>query len=134
VDDSEFLPLDDTDADWHDFLLGALRDWGAGLDLHLYESAISHVFGGDEAVIRNVEIIADNVKIGEQMVRLTSSGATFKATAIYESEQRYERHARRFLNHTRLPAVHWVNVTRDTVRLKTLLRQEDCGREDEEES
>jgi GxxExxY protein len=124
VDETEFCPLHSTDATWRDFLLGAIRDWGTGLDLHLYESAISHVFGGDEAVLRNIEVIADDVKIGEQTVRLTSSGATFKVTAIHESEQRYEQHARRFLNHTRLPAVHWVNVTRDTVRLKTLMRQE----------
>jgi hypothetical protein len=86
--------------------------------------AVRSVFGGEETVLRKIEIIADNFKIGEQTVRLTSSGATFKVTAIHESEQRYEQHARRFLNHTRLPAFHWVNVTRDTVRLKTLLRQE----------
>lgn len=124
VDDTQFLPLDETDFVWRDFFLGALRDWGMCLVLHLYESAISHVFGGEEAVLRNIEIIADNVKLGEQTVRLLSSGATFRVTAIYEGEQRYEQHARRFLNHTRLPAIHWVNVTRDTVRLKTLLRQE----------
>jgi GxxExxY protein len=124
VDDAEFCPLNGTDARWRDFLLGAIHDWGTGLDLHLYESAISHVFGGDDAVLRNIEIIADDVKIGEQTVRLTSSCAIFKVTAIHESEQRYEQHARRFLNHTRLPAIHWVNVNRETVRLKTLLRQE----------
>jgi hypothetical protein len=124
VDDAGFFPLNDSDTIWRDFLLAALRDWGTGLDLQLYESAISHALGGDEAVLRSVEVIADNVKIGEQTVRLTLSGASFKVTAIQESEQRYEQHARRFLNHTRLPAVHWVNVARDTVRLKTLMRQE----------
>ena len=125
LDDIEFQPLNHADTTWRDFLIAALRDWGTGLDLQLYESAIAHVFGGDEAVLRNIEIIVDATKIGEQKARLTSSCASFKVTAFNESEQRFEQHARRFLNHTLLPALHWVNVSRNTVRLKTLIRQED---------
>lgn len=121
VDDVEFCPLNVSDSTWCDFLLATLRDWGTGLDLHLDESAISHVFGGDEAVLRIIEIISDDVKTGEQTVRLTSAGATFMVRAIHESERHYEQHARRLLNQTRFQAVHWVSVTRDTVRLKTLI-------------
>lgn len=105
-------------------LIAALRDWGTGLDLHLYESAISYIFGGEDAVLRDIEIIVDGVKIGEQKARLTSSGAIFKVTALHDSEHRFEQHARRFLNHTLQPALHWVNVTRNEVRLKTLIREE----------
>ncbi len=88
------------------------------------------MFGGDEAVLRNTEFIADDVNTGRRTVRLTSLGATFKVTAIHESEQRNEEYARRFFNLTRLPAVHWGNKTRDAVRLKTLTRQ-DQNNEDE---
>ena len=72
INDVEFRPLNDADVTWRDFLIAALRDWGTGLDLHLYESAISHIFGGEEAVLREIEIIVDGIKIGEQKARLTS--------------------------------------------------------------
>jgi GxxExxY protein len=124
VDDSGFHPLNDMDVVWRDFFIAALRDWGTGLDLHLYESTISHIFGGEDAVLREIEIIVDGVKVGVQKVRLTSSGAAFKVTAIDDGDERYEQHARRFLEHSLLPAIHWVNVTRDVVRLRTLVRQE----------
>ena len=125
VDARHFQPLNDADQTWQQFLVAALRDWGTGLDLHLYEAAIAHVFGGDEAVLSDIDILVGGEKIGEQKVRLTSSGATFKVTALYDNETLFEQHARRFLEHTTLPAIHWVNVTRRSVCFKSLGRQED---------
>ena len=88
------------------------------------------MFGGDDAVVSDIEIVVDGTKIGVQKARLTSSGATFKVTALYDNEITFEQHARRFLEHTALPAIHWVNVTRQTVRFKTLMRQEKYRQED----
>jgi GxxExxY protein len=130
VDDTQFVPLNEQDVDWKEFLLEALRDWGAGLDVHLYETAISHIFGGEERVIREIDIVADARRVGVQRARLTSSNATFKVTALSEHMTGFERHARRFVAHTTLDAVHWVNITRQKILFKTLLRQEDRGQED----
>lgn len=124
IEDSQFRPLNDADRTWKQFLSEAIRDWGAGLDVRLYEAAIAHVFGGAEYVTRDIDILADGVKIGQQKARLTSSGAAFKVTALYDNETAFEQHARRFVKHTKLPAVHWVNITRQLVRFKTLERQE----------
>ena len=125
VDTQQFSPLDDADTAWQQFLDAALRDWGTGLDLHLYEAAIAHLSGGDEAVLTDISIVVAGQTLGQQKVRLTSSGATFKVTSLYENEVLFEQHARRFLEHTTLPAIHWVNVTRQCVTFKTLMRQED---------
>ena len=32
----------------------------------------------------------------------------------------FEDHARRFLNHTDLDGIHWINITREVVRLTTI--------------
>lgn len=55
-----------SERDWNDpgaarrplqeWLLELLRDIGSGLDVHLYEAAVVHFFGGDEAVVHDVEI------------------------------------------------------------------------------
>lgn len=125
IDVEHFQPLDSADTTWQQFLTSALRDWGTGLDLHLYEAAIAHVFGGEEVVLKDISMVVNTEAIGQQKARLTSSGATFKVTALYENESLFEQHARRFLEHTTLPAIHWVNVTRKCVSFRTLKRQED---------
>lgn len=122
VDRQHFRPLDKGDESWYQFLTAALQDWGAGLDLHLYEAAIAHVFGGEDAVLSSTKIYVEQTPIGEQKVRRTSSGATYKVTALYENQPLFEQHARRFLDHTKLPAIHWINITRQLVRIKTLER------------
>ncbi len=125
VESDCFHPLDESDEAMREFLIGATRDWGAGLDVHLYESAIAHVFGGEEAVLSDVPVAVNDEFIGQQKARLTSSGASFKVTSLYENEELFEQHARRFLTHTRLPAIHWINVTRHCLRFKPLLQRAD---------
>jgi hypothetical protein len=124
VDDCQFSALNPMDRDWKDFLLAALRDWGAGLDLHLYEGAISHACGGEEKVIREIDIVVEGIRVGGQKARVTSSNAAFKVTMLPNNLIGFEDHARRFVAHTNLKAIHWVNITRSLISFKTLLRQE----------
>ena len=102
------------------WLLGFLRDVGAGLDVHLYEAAVSHLYGGDESVQQCIDIVAGDQRLGRQKVRLAAPGCVFKVTAISEAEvPHFEDHAGRFLHHTELRSIHWVNVTRKIVRFQT---------------
>lgn len=121
IEDSQFNPLDDADQAWKQFLVAALRDWGAGLDVNLYDAAICHVLGGPEKVCQRIDIVVGGHKVGAQNVRVTPSNATWKVTALAESDFDFESHLRRFLSHTTLDAVHWVNVNRRQVLFKTLL-------------
>lgn len=130
VDEGSFAALDSLDQDWKDFLIAGLGDWGAGLDLHLYEAAIAHVFGGEENILHEVKIVVGGERVGSQKARVTTSRAAIKVTALSEELDAFERHARRFLSHTTLAAVHWVNITRRCVSLKTLQRQEHQEPED----
>jgi GxxExxY protein len=108
---------------FRDWMLAFLREVGAGLDIHLYESAISHFFGGDNAVQHQVDVLLDDQHLGRQKVRLATPGWVFKATTIdTEGLQRFEDHARRFLQHTDLEGFHWINITRPVVTFKSIAK------------
>ena len=101
-----------------------LRDWGTGLDVHLYEEALTHFLGGEVPVFREVEVVSDGRTIGRQKVRLAGPAAAFKITAMTpDGISRFEDHVRRFLDHTRLQAIHWINVTRELVTFRTIRRE-----------
>jgi GxxExxY protein len=127
LEDAGFSPLDAADRAWKDFLIAGLGEWETGLDLHLYEAAISHALGGEDQVIRDIEVVANGRPIGRQRARVTAAGAAIKVTALADELDAFESHARRFLWHTRLTAVHWVNITRHCVSLKTLTRDNAQG-------
>jgi len=122
TDSSKFTPLDANDNFWMEFLCEAIDDWGAGLDVHLYESAIAHILGGDEIVLREIDILVNGQIVGSQKARRTPSGAAFKVTTLQQSLNAFERHAQKFLMRTTLPAIHWVNVSRQSLQITTLKR------------
>ena len=87
--------------------------------MHLYEAAVSHLYGGDEAVQRYIDIVTGSHRLGRRKVRLAAPGCAFKVTTIADEEVPYfEDHARRFLRHTGLRSIHWINITREIVRFQ----------------
>ncbi len=106
------------------WLLAFLRDVGAGLDVHLYESAISHFFGGVDAVHHEVDVMLNGSCCGRQNVRLAAPKWAFKATTIDDAEMPgFEDHTRRFLRHTSLEGIHWINITRALVTFRSISKR-----------
>lgn len=123
VADQQWREPDSADHSLRDWFLAFLRDVGAGLDVHLYESAISHFFGGDDAVLHEVDILLDGQSLGRQKVRLARPNWAFKATTIDDDGlPHFEDHARRFLQHTKLDGFHWINVTRALVTFQSITK------------
>lgn len=111
------------DGPFRPWLEAFLRDVGAGLDLHLYETAASHFFGGEDSVLTYIEITSAGHRVGRQKVRLAAPGWAFKVTTLKPDDlSHFEDHIRRFLNHTDLNGLHWINITREVVRLATIGR------------
>jgi GxxExxY protein len=102
-----------------DWFIAFLRDIGAGLDIALYEEALTHLLGGEEHVLQEVEVISHGSKLWTQKFRLVAPDVALKITALGELEP-FEIHAQRLLAHTSLRAIQWFNVTPQTVRLRTL--------------
>jgi GxxExxY protein len=106
------------------WLTAALRDWGTGLDLNLYQEAATHFYGGPERVLGTAEIRDNGILVGRQPVRLAAPDIAFKITAIpSKTFPEFEHHARRFLTHSTLSALHWINIVHGQILFKTLRRE-----------
>lgn len=103
------------------WLVRFLREIGSGLDVHLYEAAVSHIFGGDDAVLHDVDIMDGPHQLGRQKVRLAGPQWAFKVTTVDDTDlPHFEDHVRRFLNHTNLNRFHWINIRREVVTFTTI--------------
>ena len=102
-------------------MVAALFDWGAALDLGLYEDAATHFCGRDAEPLSEIEILAHDRLLGVQKARLGDPSTALKITALdADSLPDFEFHARRFLSHTSLHSIQWINITRPVVQFKTL--------------
>ena len=100
---------------FQEVLIALIRDWGACLDLALYEEAVTHFMGG-ESVLQDIQVN----DIGSQRARLIAPDVSFKITALPENTDAFVSHARRFLSHTPLRAILWANMTPKGLRFYTI--------------
>jgi GxxExxY protein len=103
-----------------DSLVGLLHDWGTGLDLRLYEAALTHFLGGEVAVVRDVPVRSEGRNLGLQTMRLAEDDVAFRLTALESDLERFETHARKILRHVDLRAILWVNIGLRQVTFITL--------------
>ncbi len=96
-----------------------LREVGTGLDNALYEEALTHLLGGEERVVQEIEVTSENVSLGAQKFRLAAPQVALKVTAL-SNPTPFEIHARRLLKHTGLEAIQWINLTRNEVSFRTI--------------
>ncbi len=107
-----------------DLFLELIGDWGTGLELSLYTEAMTELLGGEERVIQEIEILSGSRVTGTQKVHLALSDTPFKITSSDEQgRHRFAEHARRFLQHTRLSRLLWINVTLHEILFRTIYKQ-----------
>lgn len=131
------IAFDIVDSKWTDQITGAvmlkqtltelLRDWGTGLDLQLYEEALTHFLGGEAQVLAKVQVLSRDHTLGQQMMRLAAPGVAFGVTALPNGEMEYEGQLRRFIRYTDLEAILWANVCLKRVTF-TAISQRNPGR------
>jgi GxxExxY protein len=103
-----------------DNLMPLIADLGAGLELSLYEEALTHFLGGDDKVLAPVPVMGNKGHIADQRMRLAAPNVAFKLTSLQDHLDDFEHQARRLLQHTTLQAIHWINITQTTVQFVTL--------------
>lgn len=115
--------------DWRDLgttslkdrMVAVLGDWGTGLDVGLYEEAASYLCGQPPGGEAKVEIRIAGRSLGSQAVRLVAPRIALRITALPpDGQPEYRAHLCRFLDHTDLDAVQWINITRQLVQFKTI--------------
>ncbi len=94
----------------YDTIVELTRDLGAGLEIRLYEEAITHCLGGPEQVEAEVAIEISGRHLGHQRIRLIAPGVALKITALDANLDRFENHARRLLSHLDLQSIAWINM------------------------
>jgi hypothetical protein len=97
-----------------------LTDLGAFLDSNIYREAITHFVGGREKVVQLVDVISNRKVIGKQPAHLLTSDTAFSFTSTHDNHARMREHQIRFLRHTRLKAIQWVNFNQHLIEFETL--------------
>lgn len=109
-------------AQLHDFLVELLHDLGVGLDVALYEDAVTQCFGGAQQVETDVPVALGGSALGVQRMRLIAPRIALKITTFDNALASFETHARRLLDHTDLQAIAWVNIARSHLTFTTISR------------
>jgi GxxExxY protein len=108
-----------------DRLIALLRDWGVGLELGLYEEAAAHICAHVENET-DVEIRRHSHLLDVQRMRLAAPGLAIRFTALPpDAHGNYAVHLKRFIDHTDLKAIQWINITRRLVQFITI-RKNHC--------
>lgn len=68
--------------DLPDLFTELLSAWGAFLDSHLYEEALTHFLGGEATVLQRVPLTRAGFPLGTQLVTLLTEAIGFRVTAL----------------------------------------------------
>jgi GxxExxY protein len=117
---SHWKPLTPKCHELHDLLRQLLTEWGAYLDPVLYRDALTHFLGGAERVEREIRVRCGGAEIGTQKMRLVADDIAFSVTASTHRPDIVFEHQRRFLRHTPLRALHWINLNHRRIEFRTI--------------
>jgi hypothetical protein len=99
-----------------------VAEWGTFLELGLYLEALTFFLGGEVQVIRRIDVYRYESLLGTQRCHLLSPEVSLRLTAFTDCLDHCELDLRRFLKHTPLDALQWVNFNRNQIEFVTLKR------------
>lgn len=126
INDTAYLPNSPGAKELRDLFLGLISDWGSGLDITLYEEAITHFLGGELIVFKKIPINGTGGELAHQHMRLAHPNTVFKITAFTNestSQSNFRVHAQKLLNHTPLHFIQWINVQQKEITFTTMQRE-----------
>lgn len=98
-----------------------LSDWGTRLDPALYSEALLSLLPGGKEI--RIEIISEGRSIGSKQVRLASPGIAMKVTTSKKPKP-LEIQFQKFINHTNLKALLWVNLNQNEITFLTIRKND----------
>lgn len=97
-----------------------LLDWGAFLDVGLYRDAIHHFLGGEEALLRSIDVVVAGSVVGHQKICCLDDETCLHISSTIRHFDSYKKQLLKMLKHTGLKQMQWVNFNRENVQLITL--------------
>ena len=119
---NEWIVVSDECDRWRQLLLELLTEWGAFLEIPLYCDAMVHFYGGTDAVRRRIPIYDGNTLVGTHEVCLLDENTAFAITGLKTKQLTMAAHFQRFLNHTKLTHLQWVNMNNHDIEFRTIKR------------
>ena len=104
-------------------LIPLLKDWGVFLDTNIYKEALCHLYKTGKDIVQPVEIKSESIILGIQNIPLLSKTEGFCISSIRNGHQTYQTHLTRFLEHTNLKQMHWININDFSVELHSLSKK-----------
>ncbi len=121
IRDTDFRSINEPSRWLLEMLPKLLADWGAFLQVALYREAIIHFLGGPEVALRKIPILDGDQTLGFDEVCLLSDDTALAFTALTDGQLRMRDHLERFLGHTRLACIQWINLNHHEIELTTLV-------------
>ncbi len=122
-DDEQWLELDE-DSNWLKALIVELMmDWGAYLETSLFYEAIYHFRGSEDHVVKDIDVVLNETKLGNQKVHLINPNTEFKLTAITKGIKGYRQNLSRIIHLTSLKAIQWINFSHRVISFETISNQ-----------
>jgi GxxExxY protein len=103
-----------------DLLNDLLHDLGTHLDISLYAEMIHHLVAPNESIDKPVKLYRAGHCIGQQSLPLLNEATALQITSLKSGHQQYQNHLLRFLSHTRLLAIQWINFGPSNIQCITL--------------
>lgn len=101
-------------------VVSLLHDWGTGLTAPLYLEAIVYLARLAE---KNINTFWDGKITGKQPVHIIEQNHSLEVTCLSERIDSYKSNLIRFLKHTSLDEILWVNITNGNVRLERIVKE-----------
>lgn len=120
VSDSEWKAINEPSLRLREIFLELLDDWGAFLQTSLYRDAIVHFLGGKEAVICRIPIFDGTEEVGTHETCLIANDTALAITSLKEGTPAMQSHLQRFLAHTHLRHLQWINMNNHQIEFRTL--------------
>jgi len=110
------------DADEHFSMLviELIRDWGTGLELSLYRSALVHLLGGDVGVTHSLPVTRQGLLLGHQSFNLYSPHTAVSLTSLNKGLNHHAANLRKMLSMTDLDQFYWVNIGIEKIEFNTV--------------
>ncbi len=120
IDDSEWQDRDEDSAWLKQLMTNLVKEWGAFLGNSLFYEAIYHFRGGEENVLKKIEVKHDSNVLGVQKIHMINAEVAFKISSITKGEKYYERDLRQFIRFASLKAIQWINFNHHRIVFKTI--------------
>lgn len=120
LDDRLFKSMTAEDRLIREILPTLLLDWGAFLEVSLYEEALVHFLGGASRRMQPLNVSIGSRVLGTGQACLLQEDTALHISAIGKNHSNYRKYLERLFNHTCLRRIQWVNFNQSQIEIIAL--------------